>query len=58
MRGASYEFGYMPRRRKGSRIRFWALLLAFAVATFFLVLKWPDNWDDILVSIIHYIRFM
>ena len=58
MRGASYEYGYQPRRTKGSRVRFLSLLLALAVATFYLVLNWPDNWADIFVAIIHAIRFM
>lgn len=58
MRGAHYEYGYQPKNRIVSVIRFTVLLTALMAAIFYLIVNWPDNWDEIIINTVRAIRMM
>ena len=62
MRGAQYNFnGGVSQRRKGRRIggviRFTLRVAAFVGAIFFIIAYWPDNWMELLIGFLEWLRY-
>ena len=58
MRGAHYEYNYQPRSRIVSVLRFTVLVTALMAGIFYLIVNWPDNWDEIIINTVRAIRMM
>ena len=62
MRGAQYDFnGGASRRRDGRRIgdiiKFALRVTAFVAAIFFIIAYWPDNWMELLIGFLEWLRY-
>ena len=62
MRGAQYDFGGDNSRRKlgrrlGGALKFLLRLTVFLSALFFVVLYWPTDWVERLISFLEWLRY-